>query len=225
MVWKPEDIQFDRSEVLRYLGYGPNAAKVGARIRKMVEQEMDTARTLISPRGYFRIVDAAPLRKWEYFSDAERVAFGVATIGEALETRVKALFAAAEGTRGVLLDAAGSAAAEAVTDLVNREVRRWAKRTGYRTTRRFSPGYGTWSVEGQELVFQHLRDRKVEQLGVTLTPSLLMVPLKSVSFAIKLGRQSMLEVNKGRCVSCALEKNCPFRGRDDVCRKASVSLV
>lgn len=214
----PAELPIDRQEVLRYLGYKPGRSKLRSRILHLLEQEEERARALINPRGMYCILEAGPYRGQKIFRDAELVAFGIATAGEKLEKQVQEFFRQGEGTRGVLLDAIGSVAAEAITDEVNKHLDRWAAAQGYKTTRRFSPGYGPWDVRGQELVFKSLGRFTA---GVRLSSSRLMSPLKSVSFACKLGRGVLEEINEGRCTACNMRDRCSYRRQGDACGKAS----
>jgi len=213
-----KDLIINKGEVLRYLGYKTEKRPLNSRILHMLEQEMEEAGRLLAPRGCFGIFEAAPLRREQIFSDAERVAFGVCTVGGALERRVQELFRQGEGARGVILDAIGSAAAEEAADLLNKEVLNWGSQRGLRATRRFSPGYGGWPVEGQELIFGCLEEVR-EKTGVSLTASKMMIPIKSVSFAVKLGKGRLEEVNKGSCGSCTLYGRCPFQHQEGTCTR------
>lgn len=214
---KPDELPIDRAEALRYLGYKPGKRKIGSKILRLLEEEIERARSLINPRGLYKIIDAGPLREHKFFHDAQKIAFGICTIGEKLEKEVKKLFKSGEGTRGVLLDAVGSVAAEAITNLVNAEAEEWAATHGLNITRRFSPGYSGWNVRDQKLVFEQLGKFTA---GVKLTPAGIMVPLKSVSFACKLSTDSMVEINKGdKCASCNLRGRCAFSAEGGVCRK------
>jgi hypothetical protein len=213
----PEKIAIDRQEVLRYLGYKPGRSKVRSKVLNLLKQEEDRARLLINPRGLYRVVKAASLRRQNIFHDADLVAFGVSTIGDELEKQVHQFFDQGDGTRGVILDAIGTVATEAITDIVNRDLERWASTSGYHTTRRFSPGYGSWDVRGQDLVFSHLGHFTA---GVRLSSSKLMAPLKSVSFACKIGTGYMEEINRGRCSSCGMWNRCNFRRGGLSCNQA-----
>lgn len=212
------EMTIERREVLRYLGYKPGRDKMRSRILNLLEEEEERARALINPRGIYCVLEAGPFKSQKIFRDAEMVAFGIATVGEKLEKQVKQFFRQGEGTRAVLLDAVGSVAAEAITDVVNGQLDRWAAARGCRTTRRFSPGYGPWDVRGQDLVFKSLGRFTA---GVRLSSSRMMSPLKSVSFACKLGRSALEEINEGRCTACNMRKSCAFRRDGGTCSKAS----
>lgn len=206
------------AEVLRYLGYKAGKHRLSGRIRQMLEEELEDARELITPRGYFGILEAAPLHREKLFRDAEKVAFGVCTIGDALEKRVEKLFEQGEAVRGLILDAIGSAAAEEAAEMLNREILQWSRQQRLRATRRFSPGYGHWPVGGQDLIFGLLTEAP-DRTGVALTPAKMMIPRKSVSFAIKLGRGRLEEIDKGSCRSCALFGRCSFQIQEGVCAR------
>ena len=219
---KVESLTISKEEVLRYLGYRAQKHRLNKRILQILDLEMTEASELLAPRGYFGIFEAPLLRREKVFRDAEMVAFGVCTIGNALEKRVGELFNRDEGVRGVVLDAVGSTAAEKVADLLNKEVLKWGSRRGLRATRRFSPGYGGWSVSGQDLIFGYLRETQ-EKTGVTLSPSQMMTPLKSVSFAVKLGKGYLEEINKGACGSCTLYGRCLFQQEEKCSRQKARS--
>lgn len=216
---EPSDLPIDRSEVLRYLGYKPGKRKIGGKIMRLLDEETNRARTLINPRGLYRIVDAGPFIVHKLFKDAQKIAFGVCTIGEKLEQEVKKMFKSGEGTRAVLLDAIGSVCAEAITNRVNDELINWAISNNLKITRRFSPGYGSWNVNEQSFVFECLGKFTA---GVKLNPSGIMTPLKSVTFACKLGTAKMEEINKGdKCKSCNMRENCAF-SQKGICHKTAI---
>ena len=215
----PQELPIDRAEALRYLGYKPGKRKIGKKILRLLDEEMEKARTLINPRGLYRVVEVGELRNHKFFHDAQQIAFGVCTIGEKLDQEVKRLFKSGEGTRGVLLDAVGSVCAEATTDLVNAETEEWASKNKLNITRRFSPGYSGWNVRDQKLVFAQLGKFTA---GVKLTSSGIMLPIKSVSFACKLSTKNMVEINKGqKCASCNMRGRCAFSAEEGVCRKTA----
>lgn len=196
-----------RREIYRYLGY-KNARQVSPRTRKMVEEQLAAAGRWLSPRAVYRIIGREDLAFRQHFKDARQVALAICTAGEALEERIQGLFHQGSAAEAVILDAIGSVAAEAVAEVVNREIDTWARQRGLHTTRRFSPGYGDWPVEDQEFVFSHFPP---EPAGVRLSPGGMMLPRKSVSFAVKIGERPMQEVNPGRCASCQLHSRCAYR--------------
>ncbi|MEW6685962.1 MAG: vitamin B12 dependent-methionine synthase activation domain-containing protein [Candidatus Edwardsbacteria bacterium] len=100
------------------------------------------------------------------------------TIGQELEKRTENLFILGEKTKGLILDAIGSVAADDLAAQLHRLIFLRAKDEGYRVTGRFSPGYGDLSLILQKEILKIL---KAEKIGVSLTESFMLVPRKSVS--------------------------------------------
>jgi len=72
---------------------------------------------------------------------------------------------------------------------------------------RLSPGYGRWSLQSQPSLFALLPHA---ELGIELLPSMLMVPRKSISFAMWLGATVRPTTGLAGCPSCGLER-CRYR--------------
>lgn len=139
---------------------------------------------------------------------AEALALFAVTLGAAIGREIEARFAANDLALGAMLDAAASVAADNLAAAVEA---RWAAglderaggsrggrpaeppgdrrgdrigdRPGARpgeplAVLRYSPGYCGWHVTGQRRLFHALRPERIE---ITLGPSCLMQPLKSVS--------------------------------------------
>jgi len=158
------------------------------------------ARRLIRPRARWLAlddIDLAPL--FPASTPVERIVrdgeawLFVATIGDALERRVKELFADNHYLEAVLLDAAGWASVEAVCDDVE------AACAAGGSSSRFSPGYCSWTLLGQTALLSHL---DAASFGVQLLPSLLMQPLKSVSGIVVRAEPENLRVPPEECATC-----------------------
>lgn len=203
--FEPREILIDKKKIIRFLGYNQNS-KPYNKILKIIDMEIENARSLLDPKGIYKIFDADRFEE-KLFKDGEKVALAVVTIGEDLEKEVQRLFEEVEGTRGLILDAVGSAATEETANLLNREIIKEAEKEGLKTTRRFSPGYGRWSQEGQDFIFKNIEEVERE-LGVVLNPSMVMMPVKSTSFAVKMGKSYMEEINQGQCRDCHLKEDC-----------------
>ena len=195
-----------RENVLHFLGY--RGRKPLAQVEGVLGSVLDEARSLISPVGVSRTVtldflaalglDAHPGAR--VATDA-RLGLGLVTVGAELERRVSNLLAHGESTRALLLDAAGSAAAEEAADELENRLH------AGRTHRRFSPGYGSWPLTAQRALFEFLPH---QDIGVELLSSCLMMPRKSVSFAVWLGSESETDLPQSRCRSCG-RIGCPYR--------------
>jgi cobalamin-dependent methionine synthase I len=174
---------------------------------------------------------------------AEGLVIGLVTAGPAIESRASELLAKGELTRAVLLDAAGSAAAEAAADELGRRLSEGAaaeadptasaneaaaqdgerqlvdddagrsprseRGRDSRVSCRLSPGYGRWTLRWQRELFARLPHH---ELGVELNESCLMLPRKSVSFAMWLGARERIAQGIAGCSDCTLGQ-CRYRRR------------
>lgn len=129
------------------------------------------------------------------------VVYMVVTAGGALDEEIRA---AASLLDKYVLDAVGSELAEIVADLVEREWKSDLTAAGLDASVRMSPGYCDWALEGQDVLFAAL---DAAAIGVRLTPSYLMVPVKSVSSASLAAESLPLKVP---CAACGRD-DCPFR--------------
>jgi hypothetical protein len=202
-------ITISRRELLRLLGAGERTDGLAEATRQMVERAEELGRELVAPRGVYRIIEAPETDKLGPLKGEQRAGLGVCTIGPALEEKVRELMSTGQEPEGYVLDAVGSVAAENVADAVNASICHWAEANGLQAAPRFSPGYGDWSLEEQREIFDML---PAAQVGMSLNPSCMMIPRKSVSFAVRfvpLGAEADLS---HPCERCGLE-NCPFRKR------------
>ena len=142
------------------------------------------------------------------FKSAKELVAIVCTIGPRLEERVRDFVAHKDPLRGLLLDGIGSAGVDLLVrkacDVINREV----SCRGYQASSRISPGISGFPISEQRKVFR-LADG--EQIGVRLTPSLLMIPRKSLSTVIGIGADMPIWTELERCNRCNLNKSCLYR--------------
>jgi len=119
------------------------------------------------------------------FERADHLALFTVTIGERPGEEIARLFDENEFALAAMLDAAASAAAENAAELAERRYGDVLRSNGWGAPHgcvlRYSPGYCGWHVSGQRKLFDYLGPEKI---GVTLTISSLMLPLKSVSGVI-----------------------------------------
>jgi hypothetical protein len=136
------------------------------------------------------------------------VAVFVSTAGPLLEQWSHQLMADGDMLKGFLVDSIGSEIADRASEWLEKRIadhiapRRWAM------TNRYSPGYCDWPVTDQQKLFSFLPS---QFCGISLTPSSLMIPIKSLSGIIGLGP----DVERGafQCSICDL-KDC-FRRMDE----------
>ena len=207
-IFKKIDLTIDDEEILRLLAHHKRKEKPGnPKLSNLIEETESFSKELLYPQGMFKVVDKEALKSEKCFEQTDKVALGLCTIGDELEKKVSELNQKGELARAVILDAIGSVAAESAADFVNLQICEWCKKKGLSTSQRFSPGYGDWSLEGQKFIFSLL---PAERIKVKLNQSCMMIPRKSVSFAIKIGEEFEGLKKKRICETCNL-KNCPYR--------------
>ena len=132
---------------------------------------------------------------------SEAYALFVCTAGMDYEAYQQRLKAEGDMVRVFIADALGSVIAEKCADQMENSLQLSIDKLGWHHTNRFSPGYCGWRVSEQQRLFPLFDGHTC---GITLTDSSLMVPIKSVSGIIGLGR----EVRKldYTCGLCTFEK-------------------
>lgn len=113
---------------------------------------------------------------------AEHLALFAVTLGDEVSHEIARRFAAHDLALAVMLDAAASVAADNLAGVIEQRYAAALADAGAlpatSVVLRYSPGYCGWHVSGQRQLFAALRP---ERIGISLGPSCLMQPLKSVS--------------------------------------------
>ncbi len=201
-------IDIDRIEMARLLGSSKGVmARHGARVRREVDEAVLAALDLIEPKGIYKVTAGRDLPGSTIFERLEKVAFCVCTIGEKLERMVTQLADSGELVKAVVLDSAGSVAAEAVAGYMDDRIKEEAAGEGLKTSCRASPGYGNWDIGEQRAIFELL---PAERIGVSLSESGMMIPRKSVSFAIDISKNPARLRSENSCRNCDIE-SCRYR--------------
>jgi len=200
------NIQIDRivpepADVLHGLGV-PDDHESGTRIHEAVATALDELRAIAEPRGIFEAVspgdfariyegegdNATPSPLASVFPCADGLTLFAVTLGARTSLRIAALFSAGDYSLGGILDAAASEATERAAQYLTRKVLRKMRHAGRAGTKTralsYSPGYCGWNLTGQRALFTALEP---ERIGITLTDSCLMKPVKSVSGVVVIG--------------------------------------
>ncbi len=132
----------------------------------------------------------------------------VGTLGPQLEEHCRELASRGDIYAATLMDAVGVALLDELGEKIHRDLTRRASDRGLCCGCRLGPGLNGFPVEAQHLIFQ-LADAAA--IGVTLNDSLVMTPVKSISFLTPLGPGPGRPPG-AKCRDCRL-KNCQFRQR------------
>ena len=175
-------IHLNHDEVFRTLGYRDNARR-SARVERRLAELWPSATDLLRPRGCYRVLDGARAATTGMPTPSAVVAAALCTVGRELEEESHRCSAAGNVLDALICDAIGSAAAESAADTLNAELCGIGRVAGLHATARVSPGYGEWETARQG---DFLALLPAAELGVSLTSGMMMVPRKSVSFAVNL---------------------------------------
>jgi len=141
---------------------------------------------------------------------AEKVALALCTIGGRLDGLVSAYRARGDEVRAVLLDGIGIAAIGELSELAHRLIAGAAKERGWVASAPFQPGQLDWPLEDHQVFFDLL---PTEKLGLSLDGNHLILPSKSVSLAIGLGKEMLPLAMDRACKYCPLAEDCRFSRR------------
>ena len=152
---------------------------------------LDEVAVFLRPRFLYTVVSQLPAFQWGRIIDrqlqgSEAYALFVATSGTEYEAFQQRLLKEGDMVRVFVADALGSVIAEKAADRMEEILQQSIDKLGWHRTNRFSPGYCGWHVSQQQLLFPLFGVK--EPCGIQLTDSSLMVPIKSVSGIIGLGR-------------------------------------
>ena len=206
-------VELPLERVFRYLEYaGSSPSKP---ILEKVNSLIPKTRGLAKPQtlsNISRVKEAASLHKNDLPSpiqNAAFLAFGLCTVGPAIEQEAERLRETGRLLDAMILDALGSAAVSELCERLAYRVFDWAEERGLNASRAFEPGSGAsrWPLENQRLIFANLR---AEQIGVELTSHLLMRPIKSLSFLIGIGTEIKQASAPFSCQGCR-RTDCPYR--------------
>lgn len=206
-----------REETLRYLHYSDQVItkEQDDLINSAVAEVIDYA----NPRTVHRVFDleekngllAIDAEIDLHYSDLQKLLMGcrsclliAGTLGVPLDQRMR-YYAGFDMARYVVMDAAASALIEETCDLLQESL------PFSPLTFRFSPGYGDVPLTMQKQLL-HVLDAG-RRIGLTLTPAMLMLPQKSISGIVGIGKDDQ----KKTCIGCRKFDNCEYRRNNTVC--------
>lgn len=209
-----DDLDITDKELFVQMGYGDNIP--GDDLIEELESIKREVRAFLRPRFCFVLSENARLnadkrqlavgnKTYEIgriitaqLRGSEAYAFFVATSGIDFERYQRSLEQKGDMVRVFIADSLGSVIAEKTADVMERWLQIYINSRGWHHTNRFSPGYCGWHVSQQQMLFREFEAD--EPCGVKLTDSSLMIPIKSVSGLIGLGKNvRKLEYTCGLC--------------------------
>jgi hypothetical protein len=215
------DLMLNKSGIVHSLGYSED--KIPAHFEEMIDSVISQVSQYCAVKAGYRLVETAKsagsnngmyvgenffkmqkiitCQLWK----SEQAALFICTIGSGMETRVGQLSVSGEMALAYIVDAVASDAVECATDVLQDHLGLCMQKRGLKITNRYSPGYCDWSVSDQHLLFSLL---PANFCGVSLNESAMMVPIKSISGIIGIGKN----VRRADyiCDKCSV-KDCAYR--------------
>ena len=195
-----DDLLITPADIYEQMGY--HGAQPDADTQRETMVVIDEVRQWLRPQFCFFVVWELPdfdmgkiiLRQ---LRGSEAYAFFICTSGVEFEAYQQRLQQQGDMVRVFIADALGSVIAEHCADRMEECLQESIDKLGWHHTNRFSPGYCGWHVSQQQLLFPLFQG---QTCGVQLTDSSLMLPIKSVSGIIGLGKEvRKLDYTCGLC--------------------------
>lgn len=140
---------------------------------------------------------------FQHLTNCDEIALLGATVGSGIDRQVETLNLT-DIALAYLVDVCGAVAVEKLCDEVEAQLRAEVNDSGMGVTTRFSCGYDDFPLSTQRSIINVLKLDK--RLGIRLTEGDMMLPTKSVTAVLGIGRG--VTVWSERCSSCNKRDNC-----------------
>lgn len=191
-------LNINKSEIYRYLGYTKKAS-VTENIETMVDEILENVLMGSRPKVCYKRFHIEMKDEIDFgflkveskdlavnLSGCSEALIFAATIGIYTDMQIKKETILSPA-KACVYQAVGATVIEAVCDSFNEWIRCEETAKGNFLKPRYSPGYGDVSLEIQTDIFRELDCAKMA--GITLTDSLLMIPEKSVTAIVGIGKR------------------------------------
>lgn len=212
-------------EGLRYLGYGNNLPEENIeKIIKVCEKEiLQTA----EPCFVYKVFDWKETDEGihilgttltlkgnsikEHIRGCEKIILMCVTLSSKIDMLIRKS-ELSDMTKTVILDAFSSVAVEQACEKAEAIIKKNFKNEYF--TYRYGLGYGDLPLSHEPLFLDILNAQK--RIGVTVSPSLIMMPRKTVSAIIGISNNKITSHKKG-CITCNMKEKCKFRIKGERC--------
>lgn len=178
-------------EAIRYLGYGKHA--VDDKTLALINNSFAELEQVAVKRIIYRIFDVSLRRKAELkigaleieskalhknMAGCEQAIILGATLGIEVDMLMKR-YSLTDMSKVIVLQACAAAMLEEYLDDWQKGIRQALLKEDKYLRPRFSPGYGDFSIEHQDMILRMLDTAKI--IGLTMTESYMLTPTKSVT--------------------------------------------
>lgn len=163
---------------------------------------------VIYPEGTFSFANVkfnAGKKIVDFLAGSDKLVFFVCTVGEEVTRRSRQNMNNGDMLVGYIIDTIGSLFIEGAVDILLERLKTEYGKKGLKVTNRYSPGYCNWKTNDQRELFGLFPEGFC---GIRLSESGLMIPLKSLSGVIGIGKEVVFK--KYECRNCNII-NCIHR--------------
>lgn len=139
---------------------------------------------------------------------AEALMVAICTVGPAADEIIAAAQKQKDLFKSMLLNDLAAWAVDMVRQQLCLQFETETRQQGLRVSAPLSPGESVWPISEQAILFSLL---DAGQIGVSLSPSMVMKPLKSLSMIMGFGTQPMGVEGASNCDFCSIKEHCAYR--------------
>ena len=217
-----DQLRVSPGEIGRYVS--GSRYRLDAKMKTLASDMLKKAKTLVAPVFTYAVhaVEFNDLKKGPRLKSGSYVeipveekdpatvslAAVVCTLGAQLEDETHQLMQNGELLTAMFLDAVGVAQLEMLAQKAREHIKKKAANSGLFTGCPFGPGYNGMPLDSQSKLFEHV---DAKGIGVRLNASGVMLPMKSISFWLRVTRDKKAAEDHGyKCQKCDME-NCLYR--------------
>lgn len=193
---KISTVEIPYNKLLARLGCLQTKTKLDDKTASLIKENLSLAQKLIKPKVVtafenITIINTEVLFEKGYKIKSSNVAtllknsfkaYGIGvTIGNMVESKRDEYLKKKETFNALILDAAGSVAAEEIITLAYKQIKTYEENNNNFITKRYSPGYGDWNLENNREFVDWIG---AEYIGIKLSKFCQMKPEKSISALI-----------------------------------------
>ena len=191
----------------------------GKDVSDTLKEQMDLAEEQLfkaaMPKAVYRIMKKEDIRRKgvsieKHLEECDRVAVMGATLGMGVDDLIRRT-QVRDMVMAVILDCGASLMIEEVCDIFQKQID--AETDGYLTSR-FSPGYGDYPLEYQQIIVRYIDGQR--KIGLNVTANSLMVPRKSVTALLGISDHPVTG-RLATCGECVLREKCTLRKEGKFC--------
>ncbi|GIK43357.1 MAG: hypothetical protein BroJett011_71900 [Chloroflexota bacterium] len=139
---------------------------------------------------------------------AEELMVAICTVGPTADEVIAAAQKQKDLFRTMLLNDLAAWGVDMVRQQLCLQFETETRQQGLRVSAPLSPGESVWPIKEQAILFSLL---DAGQIGVSLSPSMVMTPLKSLSMIMGFGAQPMGVEGASNCDFCSIKERCSYR--------------